>query len=450
MTPDANDLCVFAIKRGSIERRIDPHFYLPTFQSIINEIKKNAYVHLGDIAHFSKETTDYTEFVSGVFDYLEISGVSLGINKYKTTKIKVSEAPSRAKMKTQIGDIAVALTRPHRGAVTTIKQSGIIASTGFSVIRDVDPKINREWLIYVLLSDLSLKQMLQRSSGGNYPAIIEDELKRILIPKIELPKQIQMTGELQKALSANNKKAEIATKMTVSFQQSVMEKYSLCNFQRKKLYTAVRYKDLDGVIDAKRYMNRKGTPSMVLSSVCEILEDKTNVSKYATDTVDWIRIDDVPNNPIDIEDVRTVAASEMEGTFFEVKQNDILVARLGPTILNQKIVLVRNVERTTLASAEFLVLRCKDGYNPEAVMAILKTDYYRDLMYSRSRGSTPSRYRLNREDALNLPFPDIRDSQELLAREALRVRNEVLQLRREASDEWAEAKAQFEKELLGE
>ena len=101
-------------------------------------------MHLGDIAHFSKETTDYTEFASGVFDYLEISGVSLGINKYKTTKIKVSEAPSRAKMKTQIGDIAVALTRPHRGAVTTIKESGIIASTGFSVIRDVDPKINRE------------------------------------------------------------------------------------------------------------------------------------------------------------------------------------------------------------------------------------------------------------------------------------------------------------------
>jgi len=57
---------------------------------------------------------------------------------------------------------------------------------------------------------------------------------------------------------------------------------------------------------------------------------------------------------------------------------------------------------------------------------------------------------LNREDALKLPFPDILDSQEMLAREALRVRNEVLRLRREANDEWAEAKAQFEKELLGE
>ena len=107
-------------------------------------------------------------------------------------------------------------------------------------------------------------------------------------------------------------------------------------------------------------------------------------------------------------------------------------------------------KRTTLASAEFLVLRCKNGYNPEAVMAILKTEYFRDLMYSHARGSTPSRYRLNREDALTLPFPDIRDSQDKLAKEAFRMRDEVISLRKEAITEWKTAKAQFEKELLGE
>lgn len=73
-------------------------------------------------------------------------------------------------------------------------------------------------------------------------------------------------------------------------------------------------------------------------------------------------------------------------------------------ILNQKIVMVRSLEKTTIASAEFLVLRCKKGYNPETVMAVLKTEYYRDLMYSHARGSTPSRYRLNREDMLKLPL----------------------------------------------
>ena len=131
-------------------------------------------------------------------------------------------------------------------------------------------------------------------------------------------------------------------------------------------------------------------------------------------------------------------------------KNDILVARLGPTILNQKIVMVREIKRTTIASSEFLVLRCKKGYNPEAVMAVLKTAYYRDLMYSHSRGSTPSRYRLNRNDMLKLPFPDISEIQEKIAANALNLRIQVANLRSEAEQEWQEAKKQFEKELLGE
>ena len=76
-------------------------------------------------------------------------------------------------MRTKPLDIAVALTRPHRGAITLIKDKGIIASTGFSIIRDADYRVDKEWLLFVLLSNASLQQLLQRSSGGNYPAIIE-------------------------------------------------------------------------------------------------------------------------------------------------------------------------------------------------------------------------------------------------------------------------------------
>lgn len=134
---------------------------------------------------------------SGEFKYLEISGVSLGLNKYRTTTVSVSNAPSRAKMKTQDGDIVIALTRPHRGAIAQIKESGVISSTGFSVIRKVVTQIDREWLLFVLLSNLSLQQMLQRSSGGNYPAIIEDEVKRIYIPIVDYSKQLQMAANMR-------------------------------------------------------------------------------------------------------------------------------------------------------------------------------------------------------------------------------------------------------------
>ena len=85
-------------------------------------------------------------------------------------------------------------------------------------------------------------------------------------------------------------------------------------------------------------------------------------------------------------------------------------------------------------------------------MAILKTHFYVDQMYAHARGSTPSRYRLNREDMLNLTFPDIADKQlqQLIAREALSRRCKAVELRETAEKDWKDAREQFEKELLGE
>ena len=103
-------------------------------------------------------------------------------------------------MRTKPLDIAVALTRPHRGAITLIKDKGIIASTGFSIIRDADYRVDKEWLLFVLLSNASLQQLLQRSSGGNYPAIIEEEVKHIYLPLLDSEKQIEMVNEIKQAL----------------------------------------------------------------------------------------------------------------------------------------------------------------------------------------------------------------------------------------------------------
>ena len=112
----------------------------------------------------------------------------------------VAEAPSRAKMKTQRGDIVISMTRPHRGAIAEILENGIIASTGFSVIRDVCSSVNKKWLLYTLLSEKVLLQMLQRSSGGNYPAITEDEVKNIYIPLPSYEKQILMVQDIERAI----------------------------------------------------------------------------------------------------------------------------------------------------------------------------------------------------------------------------------------------------------
>ena len=92
----------------------------------------------------------------------------------------------RAEMVVRKGDIIVSTTRPHRGAVATIDcadKDVQIASTGFCVLRDLKrTDVLKEYLQWILLDDYVLQQMLQRSSGGNYPAITSEELKKIVIP----------------------------------------------------------------------------------------------------------------------------------------------------------------------------------------------------------------------------------------------------------------------------
>ena len=42
MTPDANDLCVFAVKRGDIEKRIDINYNLPKYIEFVKSFPMNA------------------------------------------------------------------------------------------------------------------------------------------------------------------------------------------------------------------------------------------------------------------------------------------------------------------------------------------------------------------------------------------------------------------------
>ena len=75
-------------------------------------------------------------------------------------------------MRTRTDDIIISLTRPHHGSIAHLSAEfdGCIASTGFAVLRSVDARIRRDYLWCILRTQLCPQQMLQRASGGNYPA----------------------------------------------------------------------------------------------------------------------------------------------------------------------------------------------------------------------------------------------------------------------------------------
>lgn len=93
------------------------------------------------------------------------------------------EAPSRARKVVRAGDIIISTCRPTRGAIAIVppELDNQICSTGFSVIR-AKKHINNCYLHFILRSDLVKEQFRKFSTGSSYPAILDSDVEKTIIP----------------------------------------------------------------------------------------------------------------------------------------------------------------------------------------------------------------------------------------------------------------------------
>ena len=180
--------------------RLDPMFYTSQFSNIVAKLHDSATCkRLGQIAHFSSEIWNQRDYYEKEFPYIEIGAINITDSTIEDVSfVPVEQAPSRAKVIVRTGDIIISTTRPDRGAIIKITENEnlYIASTGFSVIRNIDSNINPDYLLAILRHKLILMQMRQRSTGGNYPAITQEELSKIIIPILPIPKQQEIVNHI--------------------------------------------------------------------------------------------------------------------------------------------------------------------------------------------------------------------------------------------------------------
>ena len=183
--PPKDERKVFAIRHAEVPARFDPHFHLPVLAQNTRMLADYGAEPLGSLVTFSDEIWKPEKHGKPTFRYIEISNVNPNTGEALTEEVAVIEAPSRARMLVRTHDIIVSLTRPHHGSIAQITPDldCCIASTGFSVLRNInEARLSREYLWCVLRTKMCLSQMLQRASGGNYPAITEPELAKVLVP----------------------------------------------------------------------------------------------------------------------------------------------------------------------------------------------------------------------------------------------------------------------------
>ena len=428
------------------------NFSLPYYSKIVQQIKSSPCDTLGNIIEFSTENWSQKDIFTNTFPYIEIAGVPPGRNEYEIVETNVAEAPSRAKMIVRNEDIIVSTTRPHRGAIAKINceyDEITIASTGFCVLRKIKrDDVLKEYLPYVLLSDGVLKQMAQRSSGGNYPAIIPDEMKKIVIPIVDPQKQKQLVSNMFVASQQRSIKLREAYDFLENICESVLKQLGIGKISilpRDAVAVTLGTLKKDKTLGAGYYHTER------ISTIRALERYESMSTRKLEDIVDFLRnivsadgggsylgLASVMSNIGELSGVE----EEAEGQALEYDAGDVLYAKLRP-YLNKVIYM----ETGGICSTEFHVMRIKcDDVLPEYLAAVMRSKIIVAQTKHMMTGNTHPRISDDDVRNLRIPIPPM-GIQQFIVNDIRKRMEESRKLRREAEAEWTEAKEQFEQEL---
>jgi restriction endonuclease S subunit len=185
--------------------RWDIDFHLPA--EGIKKFSKEYLKRIDEVATISKDKRDPTKYPEDVFQYVDISSIDISIGVVENPQeLLGEEAPSRARKVISAFDIVVSTCRPTRGAIAIIPISlhNQIASTGFSVLRP-HYNVNPFYLHYALRLESTLEQFRKWSTGSSYPAILDEDVAKTLIPIPDSETQDKIARELVKAFNKRDK-----------------------------------------------------------------------------------------------------------------------------------------------------------------------------------------------------------------------------------------------------
>lgn len=428
--------------------RMDVPFRI-SINDLLDSVNKVHCRCLGDIVHFSSEYWDQETLFEDVFPYIEIGSIDTitgNINNINTVLIK--EAPSRAKRIVRRDDILVSTTRPNRGAICLYKNDTIsIASTGFSIIREIDENVLRDYLFLVLRLPISLEQMIKRSSGGNYPAIIESELRKVLlpIPSIDIQKEV-----VKIYLRAQEKRSS-----------KIQEANQLLSNLNNYLFNILQIDNIISASDSKQSLKQN------LSSLIGGRFDPQQFHNERIEMINhikqrnWCRLKDVVNNikmilsslpqegiylgleNIDGNTGEYVLSNEKESISSAVffKEGNILFPKLRP-YLNK----VYRAQFEGCCSTEFHVFEAHD-INSDFLTIVLRSNMILAQTRHLMTGNTLPRLQTTDIDNLIIPYPDIKIQEEVV-NTIFSIKNKAKRLKEEGNALLEEVKQKIEKLIL--
>ncbi len=159
------------------------------------------------VADVVKDKRDPGKKPDSPFQYIDIAAVDVAVGAIANPQdVEGSDAPSRARKVVRAFDVIVSTCRPTRGAIAVVPVNlhDQIASTAFSIVR-AHAGVNPFYLHFALRLPSTLEQFRKWSTGSSYPAILDRDVKKTLIPVPEPKVQDEVAAKVVAALQDRGK-----------------------------------------------------------------------------------------------------------------------------------------------------------------------------------------------------------------------------------------------------
>lgn len=468
MTPDANDLCVFAVKRGSIVGRFDVRNIR---YSVFLTVTRKEKISLGNLTleepGYGSSATALPRTDEKQPKYIRITdfddfGIPAG-HKFMTAESYAEKHMLRK------GDILFARTGGTVGKTYYYDGSiGPAVYAGYCIRFRFDEKKVFPKFVYWYTKTSSFSSWvsgIQRPSGQ--PNINKEEYKsfEIIVPSYK--EQINLSQKMDYALEKRQVKMKEANDLLAGNAKYVLEKLELSfDSVQKRLFYAISIVSIEDRLDADYYspkfaIFRKQIEESRYSAVCigEICEKVTSgfaagKQNQADNLPDDQRVPHLrpfsitPEGELSFETKKYVPVSMLKSEDYCQKNEIIFNNTNSPDLVGKTTVFDSDVLCAT--SNHMTRITVKEGVNPYYVAAffnvLLSIGYWKLLCTNFNNQAGVNTDTLKK---VKIPLPP-KEVQDQIASELMLRRSQANELRKQAIKEWTEAKAEFERELLGE
>ena len=329
------------------------------------------------------------------FSYVDIAGVD---NKAKTitaTKTFIgADAPSRARKVIRKGDVIVSTVRPNLNAVALVPSSldNQICSTGFSVLRPSEEVLSG-YLFAFARSPSFIDYLVARTTGANYPAVNDGEVKGVSIPVPPLAEQERIVKLLDEADALQKLRAQ-ADRRTATLIPALFH---------------------------GMFGDETAESSKALGDICLKITDGVHITPTYVDAgVPFLRVTDIQEDEIAWSNVKRIPESEYEKITKRVKpeRGDVLYSKNGTIGIAKEI----TWERPFAHFVSLALLKPdRTVLNPTFLTAWLNTPDALRQAVGRSKTGTVTNLHLNEIRKMRIPCPSM-ETQESFVQQVTEIR----------------------------